>query len=190
MTVNYTNDSRELFAGFYESYLYNSDTELVFNDAIEREMEVKDWTGFTEQVARGCVDVLKDNLYQDEDIIESIDFVRLISPKYYNYSTDCLELKVEFDFEKLKNYCFFDKIKEFDLWLLDNYTSYDGFVSFIPNNARHFGQALEDTKHRDLCIQAMIEFYLLQNIRLDSYKSDCYEIAQQALCDFMEEIED
>jgi hypothetical protein len=190
MKVNYTNDSTELFAGFYESFLYNSDTERNWNLDRDFGQEIKDWTGFTNAVASGCVDKLKDNLYQDEDIIESIDFVRVISPKYYNYSTDCLELSIDFDFEKLKHYCFFDKIKEFDLWLLDNYTSYDGFVSFIPNNAKHFGQALEDTKHRDLCIQAMIEFYLLQNVKLESYKQDCFEVAQEALCDFMEEIED
>lgn len=189
-TVNYINDSTELFAGFYESYLYNSDTESVFNDGIEREMEIKDWDGFTTQVARGCVDALWDNLYQDDDIIESIDFVQLHSPKFYNYSTDSIEMKVELDLEKLKHYCFFTKIKEFDLWLYDNFTSYPGFVAFIPNNAKHFGQALNDKKYKDLCVNAMIEFYLLSNINLDSYKSDCYEIAQQSLCDFMEEIED
>jgi hypothetical protein len=36
----------------------------------------------------------------------------------------------------------------------------------------------------------MIEFYLLDNLRLEQYKNDCYDVAQQALCDFMEEIED
>lgn len=190
MIVNYINDSTTLFAGFYESYLYNSDSERAFNDGLDFEREIKDWTGFTEQVARGCVDALKDNLCQSDDIIESIDFVRLHSPKYYNYSTDSLELKVDFDIEKLKHYCFYTKIKEFDLWLYDNFTSYDGFVSFIPNNAKHFVQALDDKKYTDLCISAMIEFYLLDNLRLEQYKSDCYDVAQQALCDFMEEIED
>lgn len=190
MIVNYINDSTDLFAGFYESYLYNSDTERSFNDGLDFEREIKDWTGFTEQVARGCVDALKDNLYQSDDIIKSIDFVRLHSPKYYNYSTDSLELKVDFDIEKLKHYCFYTKIKEFDLWLYDNYTSYDGFVSFIPNNAKHFAQALSDKKYTDLCISAMIEFYLLDNLRLEQYKNDCYDVAQQSLYDFMEEIED
>ena len=62
-----------------------------------------------------------------------IEAGELYSPKYYNFDTDNIELTVEFDKVKLLEFIKKD-IDNFNKFLKDNYTSYDGFLSFTANN--------------------------------------------------------
>ena len=69
------------------------------------------------------------------DFVESVEFLRVLSPKYYNYSTDKIECKItladgwENEMRKF--------IAEHYDWLQDkitnDWTSCSGFISFIEN---------------------------------------------------------
>ena len=136
------------FPGFYESDLENSDTpywaikeELDYyrNDCDTPCKELTeddfdfDYAGYEEAVRDGWVNGFKE--YMPEMVL-SIENVEMTSPKYYNFSTDKLWADVE-----LKD-GWEDDVRAFMAenadWLRkrikDDWTSYDGFHSFMSNN--------------------------------------------------------
>ena len=81
MKINYVNWSPELFEGFYESGLYNSDTLYSINSDFVEDKEPEydfiegGFDKFCEDVTRGCVETLFDNLDQgDGEIIKTMTF--------------------------------------------------------------------------------------------------------------------
>ena len=185
--IEYQNWSTEIFQGFHESELYNSNTEYDFNANDEQVFELQDWKGFTQAVAKAHAGLLFDNLEQKEQIITAIEYKGLYSPKYYNFETDKLELVIDCDIEALKTDCFKDNCGDFDLYLYENFTSYDGFISFIPNNLKEFYVKYKDDTER--LQNVMIEFYLLRNLDLETYRYATVEYAQDCLYDYMKPVE-
>ena len=136
------------FPGFYESDLENSDTPYW---AIKEELEYYqrdcdtpckeltesdldfDYKGYEEAVRDGWVDGFRGNM---PEMVVSLENVEMTSPKYYNFSTDKLWADVE-----LKD-GWEDDVRAFMTenadWLRerikDDWTSYDGFMSFMSNN--------------------------------------------------------
>lgn len=161
----YQQDNR-LFSGFYESELYNSDTlwNIAYNNQDEEEYKDKEWDfvepdGYEEYEKAVCKECVSNIFYlmEDNDAIESMEWAELNSPREYNFTTDKLVCDMEIDLEKLRKYCYETKRTEFDNYLKDNYTSYDGFCSFIPNNVKEFEQENDDT-------DVMIDFYILEHL--------------------------
>lgn len=98
------------------------------------------------------------------------------SPKEYNFSTD------EFYFELESNYIGYilrtclkpDNKNDFEQFLKDNYTSYDGFRSFIPNNVHDFTK--EFLQGKETVIGVALEFLI------NTY-FDKYNIYDEFICD-------
>lgn len=177
--LEYVNWSTDIFQGFYESGLYNSDTLYNINDEDESNYDFIDggYEDFTKAVASKCVDLLND--YCRGGLIKHIDFVELYSPKYYNFDTDRLVCKVDCDWQGLVDYCY-ETCSDFDKYLHDNFTSYSGFTSFVPNNITDFFNKLDDDFER--LSQVIIEYYLLNRIDdIDEYRLQCDEIAYETL---------
>ena len=136
------------FPGFYESDLENSDTsywaikeELDYyqNDCenpckelTENDLDF-DYKGYEEEVRNAWVDGFRERM---PEMVLSLENVEMTSPKYYNFSTDKLwadiELKDGWEDDVRK---FMDENAD---WLRkrieDDWTSYDGFMSFMSNN--------------------------------------------------------
>lgn len=188
---DWQNWTTTLFAGFYESYLYNSDTLYNINeskDADEPELDIDDWDGFCKDVGAACVDVLKDIAFVGDDNcpIKNITFKGIASPKYYNFETDRLICDVEYDRTALIDFCFSKHRKEFDEYLKENFTSYDGFISFVPNNVAEFWQDRDDSKNIDV----MIEFVLLYDFDSDKYVDETSEKAYEILWQHLVPVKD
>lgn len=136
------------FPGFYESDLENSDTpywaikeELQYyqeecdtpcKELTENDLDF-DYKGYEEAVRDGWVDGFRERM---PEMVLSLENVEMTSPKYYNFSTDKLWADVE-----LKD-GWEDDVRAFMSenadWLRkrikDDWTSYDGFMSFMSNN--------------------------------------------------------
>lgn len=196
--VIYKNHSCEIFPGFYESILFNSDSEYYANEVLQDQdhpdqYELKDFEGFQAEVSKKAADLLHEAVVFDNSIIQAIDFEGLSSPKYYNFETDRLILKVKLDQRKLELYCFRQEREVFDEYLKENFTSRDGFASFIENNVNAFkNQYIEENK-KDRTLDIMIEFYILQQFERwenkDSYLNDLSEAANEILFNYMEAVE-
>lgn len=181
--------STALFEGFYESNLFNSDTEYYLNRYLNEdsenptEYEIKDFAGFCRKVSEYAVSLLESDLNVDSDILSDFCLLEIDSPRFYNYRTDRLVLSVNVDVELLKGYAYSSHPIEFESYLKENFTSYDGFISFVPNNLSDFLE-WEETNQQS-SIDVLIEFYLLSRIDLDSYRRDLYEKADELALDFM-----
>lgn len=194
MKVEYTNQSPELFAGFYESDLYNGDLladmcEYMADDETgekdNREYDLIDWSGFTTETAKAICKLWSDYL-PDNNIIRSIEFIELNSPRYYNFSTDTISAWVDFDFEKLCDYCFKLHRDDFFKYLHENWDSRDGFISFIDTVNFEYEATKEYDKND---IEIMIEYYLLSALNLDELQQESAEKARDIMWDYIVPVE-
>lgn len=185
MKYEYTNQSPELFAGFYDSVLHNYDLESEVAeykaDDSGMEYEIKDWSGYQNSIAENCAEWLFNHL-PNHDIIKAMKYKELWSPSYYNFETDKLTLDCDIDLDGLKNYCLQANRDNFSKYLLENWSSRDGFVSFVENNILEF--------EKDPDITIMIEFYLLNEIDLTEYEYFCYDLANNTIFNYLEPVKE
>lgn len=139
------------FTGFYESIWLYSDTEYHEADNISDELEsnyslydiaeaiaeIADYKGYMNDVSEQVTEAYESRL-TSSGYVESINYQGIYSPKYYNFSTDKINVelvmsdeniaKLKKDFEDNKgNELLIKSIK-------DSFTSYDGFMSFHSND--------------------------------------------------------
>ena len=170
--------SKNLFQGFYESNLFNSDTEYYLSENLGSPYEIADFKAFQMDVAKKAVSLLDpDNEFLSDFKLESIS-----SPRYYNFETDRLVISCNANFDLLRQYALETNRKAFDEYLHEQFTSYDGFISFVPNNVAEF--ELDIDHWSDI----LIEFYLLTNTDLDSYNYDLEEYASDQVYEYAEPV--
>ena len=130
--------------------------ELVKFDKYQRDL-CKEW-----------IDLVKHQLeFATGNVIKKISTrnFELNSPKEYNFTTDKLIVNVEFRLRALEHWCLKDKPEEFSKYLKENYSSYDGFISFTPNSIDAFKEKYFneyktfEERERNNLINVMLEFY-------------------------------
>ena len=111
---------------------YQNDCENPCKELTENDLDF-DYKGYEEEVRNAWVDGFRERM---PEMVLSLENVEMTSPKYYNFSTDKLwadiELKDGWEDDVRK---FMDENAD---WLRkrieDDWTSYDGFMSFMSNN--------------------------------------------------------
>lgn len=148
------------FPGFYESDLENSDTSYW---AIKNELEYyqdpytlkehPEYKGLTEDdLDFNHSDYEKDmteafmNAWREyaPEIVESVEFDEIVSPKYYNFSTDRLFATVELrgDWQDIMRTFMSENAEWLKKRIKDDWTSYDGFCSFMDNDSSEWERHL------------------------------------------------
>lgn len=166
--------TRSQFEGFYESNYYHSDMEYDYNNLMEDSMpkgkhyELTKFDDYQKALCREWIELVK---YQLEsatgNVIKNISTRKfeLDSPKEYNFETDKLIVNVEFRLRALEHWCLKDKPEKFNEYLKQNYSSYDGFISFTPNSIDAFKEKYFkeyktfEERERNNLINIMLEFY-------------------------------
>lgn len=179
ITEYYT--TRYQFEGFYESSYYHSGMEYDYNNLMDDELmpkgkhyELTRFKQYQRDLCKEWIDLVK---YQLEtatgNVIKRIGVrkFRLDSPKEYNFETDKLVVKIEFNKRALEEWCLKSKPDKFNEYLKENYSSYDGFTSFTPNSIGEFKQkyfkeykTFKEREYNNL-FNIMLEFYL--NCQID-----------------------
>ena len=170
-----------MFEGFYYSQLDLAENIEVGEDEnysiTEEQFDEIDWNKTNENVSKFYLDYFKDEL---SDFFKSIgvlslEFIKVDSPKYYNYSTDKLVCNIEINKDvfvhELRKY-------NFDSWeqfLKDNFTSYDGFISFYPNTTMEWDELInEEIEDDNVIIETLLQFYLEQNEEFYKIKENLF----------------
>jgi hypothetical protein len=105
--------------------------------------------------------------FQLKDYVHSIKYLKLNSPKYYNYSNDSIECEIAPNMEAIKEYINKHQ-KEWSQYLKDNYTSYDGFYSFHSNDYKSEEWELNTACKDYHKLGAVLEF-IAQNESIEEY---------------------
>ena len=114
--------------------------------------------------------------------LKILGYAGMSSPREYNFRTDRISVLINVNLSKLKKICFTDNSAEFNKYLADNWTSYSGFISFIPNNLYRFkDKYINRPDSRDELTQIMIEWYLLKFIDFDEITMDMYDSQYERL---------
>lgn len=168
MKIEYQNWSTAIFEGFYESGLFDSDSLYDFDNELPDGYEWDiDFEEFQNRIGEKACEMLTESLSEMD-----FKFKGISSPKYYNYSTDkiCAEVETNVDLEK---YAYETHESEFSKYLQDNFTSCDGFISFVPNNIAEFKENPN--------LNVLLEFYILNEMDLEQYRYDLREEAYDYL---------
>ena len=98
------------------------------------------------------------NVFEFE-IIDDENNIKVYSPTYYNYGTDrcyCWIKTNKITLEMIKNYTLkLDGVKEY---LVNNFTSYDGFISFISNQIEDW--MIDITEYEDNMFIALLDMLI------------------------------
>ena len=102
-------------------------------------------------------------------------YEKIYSPSQYNYSTDEIYARADFEWDEIMKYLA-DNKDAFNNYAKDNFTSYDGYMSFIPNNYDEFIEKMGLADESDLSsfIFGVVEF-ALHNTFGDNIKYDLEE---------------
>lgn len=185
MKLDYENWSYDVFEGFYESMLFNSDTLYDYNKELPKGYEWDiDFEGYKEEVSQEYTSLLQDELYWNNRI--KVEYKGLDSPHYYNFTTDKIILSVNVDLRWLNAYCFKRQKEKFDAYLNKNWSDRSGFWSFIPNSLMKFKNEYKNcSKYRkEELIQIMLEFYFLQEVDFESLRLNLYESLYEILAKY------
>jgi len=129
------------FSGFYNSiWEFDYEQELCYINESRRdngldeltsdnEIEI-DYTNYKNNIAEQYCDVIGELL---NDYIDSMKFIKIKSPREYNFTTDKIECNVTFDTNKIQEWCV-DNLDTLGKYIKDRFTSRDGFISFFSNN--------------------------------------------------------
>ena len=165
--MKYIESYLPIFTGFYGSFLdpyenYQIVSEIEYINELRQEKNKK-------PIDYDNLKIDYDNLYNDlsselcyivndllEDFIHVIKYESLESPKYYNYSNDKIKILIKPNKNKILEYIS-KNFENWDKYLKNNFTSYDGFFSFYSNNPNSKDWNVKNI-FKDIQLQSVLNF--------------------------------
>ena len=147
--VNETVGILQSFVGFYDS-IWEPDTEIYYEcERTGQEEDVDftfDYKQYQNDICKAYTEVWE--LWMQEFISEDIelDFVEVVSPRYYNFENDSCRVKIRLT--QAAEDAIIAKIgkhrDQIAKWIKENHTSYDGFFSNLYNDIDQWPSRLFD----------------------------------------------
>ena len=175
----------------------DKDNEYIKFDSNEYWSNLFDISKFRAEILTLATDYIKDEI---KPIltglklgISDIETVSINSPRFYNFECDELyfDLIVEDQFnnniiDKINNLST-DELIRFNTYLKDNYSSYDGFVSFTSNNSLDVINNVKNYDERD--ISAFLNWYVFDLLN-EIDENDWLQYVNQNISSYSEFIND
>ena len=175
----------------------DKDNEYIKFDSNEYWSNLFDISKFRAEILTLTTDYIKDEI---KPIltglklgISDIETVSINSPRFYNFECDELyfDLIVEDQFnnniiDKINNLST-DELIRFNAYLKDNYSSYDGFVSFTSNNSLDVINNVKNYDERD--ISAFLNWYIFDFLN-EIDENDWIQYVNQNISSYYEFIND
>lgn len=143
--------------GMYNSYL--SPDAVLCDDDLTADQANEFWGQFNNDDYVKHIEKLSSlfmpKVLTHNDFSIEIKTGAIYSPRYYNYETDNIDFEISFNYKDLLNHIECSK-DEFQDYLYENHSSYDGFCSFVKNN---YSDWLNEFKNLDeLHISVALDF--------------------------------
>lgn len=158
-----------VFSGFYESGLEDDDNleytlfdnpddinRKLWDFVMENVYDCIDYPAYHRAMAKEITDSVCYEL-MDQGLITAWEFQDMISPRTYNFINDSIDIEVTTDINKLIGLC--KKHPDFEQYIKDRYTSYDGFSSDYTNDPESWLDDMDDIEHKTgSMLQFLIEY--------------------------------
>jgi hypothetical protein len=179
------------FDGFYESVYYSSDTvyddfesykddykQTYGNDITADDFDI-DFDGYKKEVCEKFTEVFANYA---PSFVENTEFSEMTSPMYYNFETDKIYANITLSEDWREKVL--DFMREKKDWLSKkiqkDWTSCDGFMSFMENTYKEWLDRFEDTEEE---IDPRYLSTIIEYMMLDECKDIRYCIAEEVLSD-------
>lgn len=144
-----------LFSGFYDSHWDDVDfygEDEVFSLPKDKEFwEFVDWEKYHNHIAKEMCSEVQSLL---SEFISEIEFEHVVSPKYYNFENNSINCEITFDELKIQEYLNQNK-ESFDKYILNKYSSRDGFISWYSNDSDEWMDVWQFNEHM---VGSVLEF--------------------------------
>ena len=135
-----------LFSGFYGT---------LFEPQFEA--EEFDNEQYQNDVAKECCNFIAENC----EFIKSIKFEAVVSPKFYNFGNDSINIIVNLNRVAFKRYLNDNRVA-LDKYLKERYTSCSGFISHYGNSFEEWKEETSNFKELDNhYLGSLLDFYFL-----------------------------
>jgi hypothetical protein len=157
-----------LFDGFYNT-LFEYDNEegdiQYYNNEYGTDFDYEDFDwDYKERHERISEQIcgIVESLLSNEMLEMTINFQKLVSPKYYNFEND--SINCEYVISQSQYDLVLDYLKSnwtnFEAWIKDRYTSRSGFISSRSNNAEVWINNMKSESHLEHNFGSVLEFIL------------------------------
>ena len=183
------------FPGFYESDLMNSDTpywaikeeyDYYTKDLISEHPEYKflteddldfDYDGYKRELVDGFISGFADHA---PEFVTDVEYDVVDSPRYYNFRNDRLYAFVTLadGWEDVMRHFIASNYDWLQQRIHDDWTSYDGFMSFMDNDVDEWGEHLFN-EHDERYISTMIGYMMYRENK---------EIRNDLICIALEDV--
>jgi hypothetical protein len=174
-----------IFPGFYNSLI---DGDFEINEFLDFKNLTDEQINFDfELYCKDCSNYACEfiQIHLDDFGVLSVKFQELISPKYYNFSTDSINCKIEIEPEKIRWYIH-NNFENFREYIYNNYSHKSGFISSYSNqvcdwitntsnfsdftqNKHYLGSILAFICQNEGIDSTEMSYYILENIWINDY---------------------
>ena len=148
-----------LFNGFYGSLLECDCEEL--EEGEEFNSDLFDYADYYDRISKSVTEFVGNEL---KDLEIKVEFQALVSPKYYNFSNDSINVKYTLSENTITLILAMlsENNDDFEQYLHDNYTCRDGFIPFHSNDKKEWLLALTSGSNELLGhkLGGILNFYL------------------------------
>jgi ABC-type transport system substrate-binding protein len=147
-----------IFNGFYNTH-FEADEESMIEEGKTYDDYEWNYDDYKNRVAVACCEAIQKEL---KNLGIKVEFQTIQSPKYYNFSNDSINVAYHLEEDTYKNlYKYILENKDaFTTYIKENYSSYDGFMSFHSNDANDWLTYLIEEDKLSHRFGACLEFYL------------------------------
>lgn len=149
-----------VFTGFYNT-IFESDEDNYIEEGKTYDDYNWDYADYANRLSMACVESIESEL---SSFGLKLTFQALISPKYYNYSNDSINVLYELEEDSMfliKQYLI-DNMDSFESYIEEKYTSCSGFISSYSNDYKKWLFVyLEDDDKLKHCFGSILNFILL-----------------------------
>lgn len=168
-----------VFSGFYGGYFESQADSLAemeyeyYRDTYCEDLEFDDlefdYKSFYNECAECMVFEVRDELVS-LGFVSDIDYQKISSPKYYNFSNDSINVAIKLKDDNITNIMNYlnENIEEFAEYLKGKYTSCDGFISSYSNDVNDWlnPEALEHSHKLGSILDFILENEGLEEVEL------------------------
>lgn len=146
------------FSGFYDSVHDQLLDDCLYDDQVNFP-DVDNWNEVHPAYARMYAGEFFHYIKHNYDLDLKYTFGELSSPREYNFETDKIFVEVE-NIQDLVNHVGNNCLDRFKALVKERCTSYDGFISYYPNDLAEWGHYSEwKAPQFGICLEAVFETF-------------------------------